>query len=416
MKKLVAVVAGGFALLVILSWSIDATLRQEVISLARLTLYALTCAIVSILNICCFYLILATRERVLIKQAERKQLQREAEIYTIVSDHGVFVRDTNAKAVWRPLHLNPAARQNGIAAEPSPIEIAAWQTWTLRHRPSAFKDVSPQLLPEPNPTVDLLTALEAVQRCLIVGPSDAGKTTLLQWIISRRQTSSKVIVIDPHAYPHKWQGGKVIGTGRTYKDIDRALTALVQLMTKRYHEIGRGQVAEGQHPRLTVIIDEWRAIVYNVKGASEALKALLTESRKAAFSVFVASHSDRAKPLGLEGEYDLKDGFAIVRLSVVNGQREATIDFGNGEVPANLPGPFATVLSSLIPPTVSSQPSAAPDQEIVLDLEPTPTEARILDLFAQGESISAIAQQVFGSKGGPQNQRVKYILEKFNKV
>jgi len=59
---------------------------------------------------------------------------------------------------------------------------------------------------------------------------------------------------------------------------------------------------EGQHPRLTVIIDEWRAIVYNVKGADAAIKTLLTESRKAAFSVFVASHSERVKALGIEGE------------------------------------------------------------------------------------------------------------------
>jgi hypothetical protein len=101
-------------------------------------------------------------------------------------------------------------------------------------------------------------------------------------------------------------------------------------------------VAEQAHFRITILIDEWRAIVYNVKDASEAIKSLLTESRKAAFSVFVATHSNRAKPLGLEGEYDLKDGFAVVRLSIANGQRQATLDMGNGEVPVMLPGTYPT--------------------------------------------------------------------------
>jgi hypothetical protein len=37
-------------------------------------------------------------------------------------------------------------------------------------------------------------------------------------------------------------------------------------------------------------IDEWRAITANLgKPAADAIKALLTESRKAAFSVFVAT-------------------------------------------------------------------------------------------------------------------------------
>ena len=114
------------------------------------------------------------------------------------------------------------------------------------------------LLP-PATQIDLLSALDPVQRCLIVGPSDAGKTTLLQWIISRRLNNSKVIVIDPHAYPGKWPNCIVLGTGRNYAEIGRALHALILLMTKRYDEIGKGLVAEMAHNRLTIVIDEWRA-------------------------------------------------------------------------------------------------------------------------------------------------------------
>jgi hypothetical protein len=51
-----------------------------------------------------------------------------------------------------------------------------------------------------------------------------------------------------------------------------------------------------------------------------------------------------------------------------------------------------------------------------LNLEPAldPTEARILDLYRQGESISAIATAVYGSKGGNQNEQVKTVLTRFN--
>ena len=92
-------------------------------------------------------------------------------------------------------------------------------------------------------------------------------------------------------------------------------------MTQRYQEIGQGLVAEEAHPHLTIIIDEWRAIVKNAANASNTITALLTESRKAAFSVFVGTHSERVKALGIEGEGDLKDGFVMVRLGWQSGER-----------------------------------------------------------------------------------------------
>ncbi len=288
---------------------------------------------------------------------------------------------------------------------PNNTEIQSWQLYTLRNQRKTASNVQPSLLPA-NTQIELLSALDTVQRCLIVGSSDSGKTTVLQWLVQRRAQSSKVIVIDPHAYPDKWQQCTVIGTGRNYNDIGLALESLVRLMTKRYTEIGKGIVAEQAHPRITILIDEWRAIVYNVKGAGEAIKSLLTESRKAAFSVFIATHSDRAKPLGLDGEYDLKDGFAVVRLTIANGQRQATIDTGGGEAIAALPGPYPTQQSG-----VSNY-----DEVIDLAVESTPMEQKVLDLFDQGEKVSVIAQMIYGSKGGNQNQKIKGILEKYERV
>ena len=214
-----------------------------------------------------------------------------------------------------------------------------------------------------------------------------------------------MIVIDPHVYPAKWPtGAHVVGQGRNYAEIDKALTALVQLMSKRYSEIGRGLVAEMAHSRITILIDEWRAITGNLgKPAADAIKALLTESRKAAFSVFVASHSDRAEPLGLKGEYDLKDGFIVVKLAVVNGQRQATIDTGTGPQPATLPGPFSGAYGAQV---IEGE---------LLDLEPKPdpTEAKIIELHKQGQSHAQICQDVWGYKSSKKYPEIDATLAKF---
>lgn len=390
-----------------LGWYIDSLAHKEITNMVKVVIYVLAAAVVGALVSVLLFGILIFRERLLKERANRQVKEREAKVMYLVAEESqqVYIRDTEKNITWRTAHLDSRISANGQPTAPNPAELLAWQTYMFRHRPRIVGEVMPALLPAPT-RIDLLTALDSVQRCLIVGASDSGKTTLLQWLVNRKLQTSKVIVIDPHAYPNKWPGCVVVGTGRNYQEIAKALDALVRLMTKRYEEIGKGIVAEQAHSRITILIDEWRAIVYNVKDASEAIKALLTESRKAAFSVFVATHSDRAKPLGLEGEYDLKDGFAIVRLSVANGQRQATLDAGNGEVSVELPRVYPT----LNPPIIEA------DEVISLEPEPTPEEARILKLYEQGESSSAISAVVFGSKGGNQNQRVKEVLRKYNQV
>jgi hypothetical protein len=337
-------------------------------------------------------------ERLRMMRANRIEMEKQAHVMTVTAGYQVFIRDTDGKARWRAAHLDSRIYANGHATEPTPTELMTWQTFNgprrvIEGRPTALM---------PTTEVDLLSALDNSQRCLIVGASNSGKTTLLQWIIARRLAASKIVIIDPHAFPGKWPAGcTVVGTGRNYAKIDRALTALVQLMTRRYDEIGRGVVAEMAHHKITIVIDEWRAIVQNVREASNAIKALLTESRKAAFSVFVATHSERVKALGIEGEGDLKDGFSVVRLSNVDGQRKATLDMGNGPVPARLPGPFVETGMTVA------------GESIELEPEPTEQEALILELAEAGESYNEIARQVYGSIGGKQTQQIKQVLDKY---
>lgn len=332
-------------------------------------------------------------------RAKRIDKEKHAHVMTI-GGHGQFwVRDTDRRATWRSLHLEQRVYSNGHYAEPTESERLAWRIFNQKRPARALESPPIQALPEP--TIDLLAALDNAQRTLIVGASNSGKTTLLQHIISRRR--GQVIVIDPHSYPDKWPCQQVIGIGRDYEAIDDTLASLVRLMSKRYDEIGKGEVIEGQHPPVTIIIDEWRAIVQNVDNAGEAIKTLLTESRKAAMAVFVATHSERAKPLGLDGEYDLKDGFAIVRLAWENGQYSAAVDMGNGTQRATLPGPYIQPQAAIGEKRALSLPQASPDE----------IEQQILDLYDQGIPKTRISMEVFGSKGGHQSKKIQDVIWKY---
>lgn len=251
------------------------------------------------------------------------------------------------------------------------------------------------------PQVNLLDVVSKEQRVLIKGVSNAGKTNLLQWIASRKQATSKVLVIDPHSSPDKWAGCQVVGTGSNHPEIEIALDRLIALMVKRYQDIAAGKVQEGQHSRLTILIDEWMSIAYQCANAKEAIVRLLTESRKAAFSIYIGSHSERVASLGLDGKGDLRDGFCLVRLYLANGERSATIDYGNGEQAALLPGPF------------SAGPVMESSEFINLDIEPTPTEAAILTLHRQGENHKIICEAIGWTPGGKQYQRIDEILTRF---
>ena len=249
------------------------------------------------------------------------------------------------------------------------------------------------------PPVNLLDVIGHEQRVLIKGVSNAGKTNLLQWIASRKQ--GKVLVIDPHSSPNKWGGCQVVGLGSNHSEIEIALDKLIALMIERYRDIAAGTVQEGQHSKLTIIIDEWMSIAYECQNAKEAMVRLLTESRKAAFSIYIGSHSDRVASLGLDGKGDLRDGFCLVRLYLANGERSATIDYGNGEQAALLPGLF-------------SGPRLESDGFINLEVEPTPQEARILQLHKQGESKRNICEQVFGYVSSNKYPEIDAVVSKFN--
>ena len=68
--------------------------------------------------------------------AEAQKAQREAEVLTLSLGNQLFLSDSNKKAVWKPMHLQPTFQVNGVSLQPNPIEVATWQFYHgAKHKP-----------------------------------------------------------------------------------------------------------------------------------------------------------------------------------------------------------------------------------------------------------------------------------------
>jgi GTPase SAR1 family protein len=349
-------------------------------------------------------------ENILSTRAKRHAAEHEAAIVPIVADANQQVWVHEHSGMYRNLHLNVQALVTD-GQLPTEAEIQKWALWQSFHATAnrGAINAGQELLDAVQP-VDLLSHMRNVKRCLIVGSSDAGKTTLLKHIATERVQSSYVMVIDPHASPTSWPA-EVIGRGSNHAEISRALDGLLALMEKRYDEIGKGKIREGEHRRLTVIVDEWMTIEEECKNAAHVFGRLIREARKAGIDTFVGSHSDRVSSLGLTGKGDLRDGLEIIRLhfNQWTGERTATVTIkhANGEkevIPAILPGKFDGNVWTVDRPNLEL-PEPEPDE----------IEQRILAEYSPERSMRQITQAVFGEGkfGDHWNRKVYDVLNKY---
>ncbi len=183
----------------------------------------------------------------------------------------------------------------------------------------------------PETKTTLLNDIEALQRLLIVGGQNSGKTTLLKHIAHQRSRAGDVLILDSHNHAGKWSDNfRIVGHGRNYQAIETELKNLVSVMDSRYKEYATGKVREREHDLITVISDEWTTISENINNLESVLLPLLTESRKVGIDFIIACHSETASSLGLKGRFDLKKNFdAILRLKNYSGNRLIHLD--NGE-------------------------------------------------------------------------------------
>jgi Cdc6-like AAA superfamily ATPase len=184
----------------------------------------------------------------------------------------------------------------------------------------------PQLEP-----IDLVEALAETPCALIHGTRGTGKTTLLQHVIRRRKHKVVVFDIKPIG-ENDWLHAQVFGRNMNFEEIDQELDNLVELLHNR--------IKNASYEPLLIIADEWWLVPKTIPNATQRLFKILVSGRTAGMDVFVCGHSLRVKGLDIEGESDLLDGFVKVHLSKVRHQIRATIDFGDGPVKAQHPGPI----------------------------------------------------------------------------
>lgn len=362
-------------------WTIQAGLFIVVIALA----FGL--GGISILFVLRFY------ESFMRARAIRRQEEREADFYPIISpEHGIFVRELNPKAVIRPLHTNPAYYQNGKQAEVSAIELTTWQAWHMAHATAKQVAALPAIQEVPQLEAGLkpiLPILLKAQRLIIGGGSDSGKSTIAKWLIAGRAEDSQIIVIDPHS-PSRILGFDVIGAGRDYGAIGKSLESLELLMHERYSDVAKGLMGYFQHNRVSIFVDEWTGIIEEVPEAGKRLKTLLTESRKVNMFLTLLTHSTTLDGLGLPSA-QLKKSALIVEL--VGGQDQPHRAFIHPQTSLGTDGKKSKAVEYALPGPFTG---LLPAKENVLLELPSPEIIKIQKMADEGKSEYAMAQEFFG--------------------
>ena len=360
-----------------------------------------------------------------ILSADARKAERQAELTTIIAkrDEQILISDDNPKRKFTAAHLELSGQVNGVQITATQEQIAAWSAFHNPKSQAAAAVIQEQPI-TPAELPPIIPALVNRQRILIVGASDAGKTTLLRWLIEAR---GKCLVIDPQGSPGKWGPATMLGEGLNYSLITSTLRKLAVEMKRRHEEIGTGEVLEGQHEKLTIIIDDLRGIVINCKSLvkDKILAHLITDGRSTGLNLIIGTHSRYVKPLGLEGEGDLRKGLVIASLEGGDGEpRTATLEFSASGIktPHALPGPHP-VIEEMKAKAAAAETIETDLEAILKDMpepEPKPTSnsfdpdqaATIREMAAKGISKPDIARELgYDNYGGSIFYQIKQALQ-----
>lgn len=207
----------------------------------------------------------------------------------------------------------------------------------------------PELKPLP-----LLTG----RHVLIAGPTGAGKTHAANYLLQAREN---VTVLDPHDDGATWAAHcRVIGGGRDFHAIGDSIKGAAELLDNRFkmRELGPG----AHFDPVTLAIDELPAIVAHDPDVSKQLMQIGMEGRKVGIFLILLTHSVLVRSLGIEGQGDLRDNFATVKLDPLPSgvsettPRQCTVIIGN----LNKPESQDKYLVPALVPSVPTGPKLVP--------------------------------------------------------
>lgn len=387
-------------------------------------------------------------QRLVADEATRLAIQRERERVAIRNEElwaavwpwlvGVLVISLSALLVVAAFVIarrsQPMVIERGQNREPA-VLIYSGGGYRQLAEPRAKPD-EPVLLPPPLPSADLpaLTSGHA----LVVGPTDAGKSTALRAIIrDRLADGQQVYVLDPHHQPGSWLDARVIGGGRDFEKIGNFMDWMMDQLNERARQMAAGSTAFGG--AITVATDEMPAIVDELdRDTATIWRKWVREGRKFGLFLAVSTQSTRVKTLGIDGEGDVLQNFgAILYLGasaveaypdlVQQQERPAVLRTLRGAQPIIVPniqppgsgngrGPMITAPA----PAAAREADGGPDPyrrpENVGMSTPrgfvSPAEIRqIIELTRQGASGREIERAVWGYEGGGAYQMRIFVCD-----
>ena len=185
---------------------------------------------------------------------------------------------------------------------------------------------------------------------LLFGGMGAGKSWTARYLVMQKvRAGHQVILLDPHAANHEWQGIRHIGAGMDYPAIAEFLQWYLDEIERRYQEFNRSGLTEEdwqqslrQQQRITSVVSEemtnWADRLPGDIG-SKFFKSAMSDSRKVLMPPLFVAHDRTLSALGdAKGIARLRDA-ALLELELIPTIHPTTrkpVSSGQGKL--KLPG------------------------------------------------------------------------------
>ena len=415
------------------------------------------------------FLLLLARERFLILRAKRIEEEKKANVMVVTTNGQTHIRDTDHKASWTALHLDPRIYSNGPGTQspPTPEEVAAWQLFNMPRISSSA--AAPALLPPVSypPNVNLMDLLpngaslhnvvlglhirddgtrEVIREGMtnmvhvaVGGSSGWGKSIFLrslayQAAIAPELCELSFIDLESMTFTPFGNSNKlrypIVDNGRDalaiLADLSKEMESRKALFSK-FPTVenldGYNAQAANPLPFILLFADEITALLKKDKAVEAVITQQILRARKYGIFAIFGGQSWKADVMDttIRSQFSSTVHFHAKDKSssrVLLGTGDAARITEKGRAFAILPGrPIVEMMAPMITLMAAAREMSGRAPAIVEmpRVEPTPKEAKVLTMFEAGATVSAIAIEVEGDKGGPQNRKVRAILDKFGK-
>lgn len=240
----------------------------------------------------------------------------------------------------------------------------------------------------------------------LVGPQRVGKSILAQHLAQRlTRQGITCLVIGTKARQGEWAGCK------RYIGNEQVISTLASVLAETVNRLTTNRTS----PPLAVFLDDWlNSVALDGKLAEQFFLESATRMLTAGIVPYFLLQSDSKTDWGTKHGATLKNNFTHLLLTAPRENGELNRNKLRGCV--QYPGDKAQYEVSL----PAGMPALGDDQPSIelaepMPVEPTEQESKVLEMFDAGESQSEIMRQVYGDRGGKQNQLINEILTKYGR-